>query len=199
VFASIVSVAQDVGYPVLFLLVAIETMGVPVPGETALITGGILASRGHLDLAGVIAFAAAGAIVGDNIGFVLGRRLGRRVLLAPGPFEHHRRRIVEVGEPFFRRHGGKAVFLGRWVTALRITSAWLAGINRMPWPSFLFWNALGGIAWATSFGLLAYSLGQGAERIVHVMGIGGLIAVAVAIVVGWLVVRRRRATAGRAR
>ena len=120
-------VARDVGYPVLFALVAIETMGIPVPGETAIFTAGILASRDELQIEIVIAVAAAAAIIGDNIGFAIGRRYGRRLLLVPGPLEHHRRRVIELGEPFFERHGPKAVFLGRWVTGLRITSAWLAG------------------------------------------------------------------------
>jgi membrane protein DedA with SNARE-associated domain len=193
VLASILSVARDVGYPVLFLLIAIETMGIPVPGETALFTAGILASRGHLQIELVIAVAAAGAIVGDNIGFAIGRRLGRGLLLAPGPLERHRRRVVEVGEPFFERHGPKAVFLGRWITGLRITSAWLAGVNRMRWPTFLFWNALGGICWSASVALVAYFLGRGAERVINLAGLGGAAVVVVGGIVAWLVVRRRRA------
>jgi membrane protein DedA with SNARE-associated domain len=192
VLSSIVSVAQDVGYPVLFVLIAIETMGVPVPGETALLTAGVLASRGHLDIVAVIAVAAAAAIAGDNVGFMIGRKLGRRVLLAPGPFERHRRRVIELGEPFFERHGPKAVFLGRWVAGLRITSAWLAGVNRMSWPTFLFWNALGGIAWATSVSLLAFFAGRGAERIVHYLGFGGAGIVIAGALAAALVVRRRR-------
>jgi membrane-associated protein len=191
VLASIVSVAQDVGYPILFVLIAIETMGIPVPGETALLTAGIVASRGHLDITVVIAVAAAAAITGDNVGFAIGRRFGRRLLLAPGPLERHRRRVLEVGEPFFQRHGPKAVFLGRWVAGLRITSAWLAGANRMSWPTFLFWNALGGIAWAASIGLLAYYLGRGAERIVHTVGIGGAVVVGISALAVLLVLRRR--------
>jgi membrane protein DedA with SNARE-associated domain len=191
VLASIVSVAQDVGYPILFVLIAIETMGIPVPGETALLTAGIVASRGHLDITVVIAVAAAAAITGDNVGFAIGRRFGRRLLLAPGPLERHRRRVLEVGEPFFQRHGPKAVFLGRWVAGLRITSAWLAGANRMSWPTFLFWNALGGIAWAASIGLLAYYLGRGAEHIVHTVGIGGAVVVGIGALAVLLVLRRR--------
>jgi membrane protein DedA with SNARE-associated domain len=195
--ASILSVAQDVGYPVLFALIAIETMGVPVPGETALFTAAILAARGNLSIEAVIAIGAFAAITGDNVGFLIGRRLGRRLLLAGGPLQHHRRRLIEVGEPFFRRHGPKAVFLGRWVTGLRITSAWLAGVNRMAWPTFLFWNALGGIAWATSIGLLAFFVGHTAEKIVHFAGLGGAAAVVLGGVAVWLVlrVRRRRADA----
>jgi membrane-associated protein len=192
VLASFLSVARDVGYPVLFALVAVETMGIPVPGETAVFTAGVLASSGHLKIGLVIAVTAAAAIIGDNIGFAIGRRVGRRVLLAPGPLERHRRRVIEVGEPFFERHGPKAVFLGRWVTGLRITSAWLAGVNRMAWPTFLFWNALGGICWATSIALLAYFVGRGAERFVNIAGLGGAVVVVVGAAVAWFIVRRRR-------
>jgi membrane-associated protein len=192
VLASFLSVARDVGYPALFILIAIETMGIPVPGETALFTAGVVASSGHLSIEGVIAIAAAAAIVGDNVGFAIGRRLGRRVLLAPGPFEGHRRRVIEYGEPFFERHGPKAVFLGRWITGLRITSAWLAGVNRMAWPTFLFWNALGGVCWAISIALLAYFVGRGAERVVNLAGLGGAAVVVAAGVIVLVVVRRRR-------
>ena len=197
--ASFLSVARDVGYPALFALIAVETMWVPVPGETALFTAGIVASSGHLSIEIVIVVAAAAAILGDNVGFAIGRRYGRRVLLAPGPLEGHRRRVIELGEPFFDRHGPKAVFLGRWVAGLRITSAWLAGINRMRWPTFLFWNALGGICWAISIALAAYFLGRGAERIVNLAGLGGAIVVVVALIVVLVVVRRRRAVTARRR
>jgi membrane-associated protein len=193
--ASILSVAKDVGYPVLFAVIAIETMGIPVPGETALFTAGILAAGGHLSIEAVIAIAATAAILGDNVGFMIGRKLGRRLLMAKGPFHRHRLRLVEIGEPFFERHGPKAVFLGRWVAGLRITSAWLAGVNRMAWPTFLFWNALGGIAWAISVALLAYFLGHGAERVVQALGTGAAIAVVTAGLLVWGVLRRRHAAA----
>jgi membrane-associated protein len=191
-FATFLDVAENVGLPVVFLLIAIETMGIPVPGETALITAGIVASRGRLPIEGVIAVAATAAILGDNVGFAIGRRLGRRLLTAPGPFLHHRRRVIAVGEPFFDRHGPKAVFLGRWVTGLRITAAWMAGVTRMSWPTFLFWNALGGIAWATSIGLIAYFVGHSAEKIIHLAGLGGAVAVVLGGVAVWLVLRTRR-------
>jgi membrane-associated protein len=197
VIATFLDVAENVGYPIVFALIAIETMGIPVPGETALVTAGIVASRGRLEIEVVIALAAAAAILGDNVGFAIGRKLGRRVLTAPGPLLHHRRRVIAIGEPFFDRHGPKAVFLGRWVSGLRITAAWMAGVTKMPWPTFLFWNALGGIAWAISIGLLAYFVGHSAETIIHVAGLGGAGAVVVGGVAVWVVVwlRRRRAEA----
>ena len=190
--ATFLDVAETVGYPVIFALIAIETMGIPVPGETALITAGIVASRGRLEIEVVIAIAACAAILGDNVGFAIGRKLGRRLLTAPGPLLHHRRQVIAVGEPFFDRHGPKAVFLGRWVTGLRITAAWMAGVTKMPWPTFLFWNALGGIAWATSIGLIAYFVGHSAEKIIHLAGLGGAAAVVLGGIVLWLVLRVRR-------
>jgi membrane-associated protein len=197
VIATFLNIAETIGYPLVFALIAMETMGIPVPGETALITASIVASRGRLDIEVVIALAAVAAILGDNVGFAIGRKLGRRLLTAPGPLLHHRRRVIAIGEPFFDRHGPKAVFLGRWVTGLRITAAWMAGVTRMSWPTFVFWNALGGIAWATSIGLLAYFVGHSAETIVHVAGFGGAGVVVVGGFVLWLVlrVRRRRAEA----
>jgi membrane-associated protein len=97
-----------------------------------------------------------------------------------------------MGEPFFAKHGPKAVFLGRWIGGLRIAASWLAGINRMPWKVFLFWNALGGIAWATSVGLLAYYLGPTAEEIFKYVGVGGVTVAALAVMgfLGWRYLRR---------
>ena len=175
VLAALLHVPGRVGYPALAALVGIESSGVPVPGETALIAAAIVARHGNLDITLVIVVAAAAAIMGDNIGYWIGRKGGRAVLRKPGPFLEHRSRIIERGEPFFARHGPKAVFLGRWVALLRIAAAWLAGVNRMPWRTFLFWNALGGIAWAVSVGLAAYLLGRVAETIVRDAGIAGVV------------------------
>src|SRR5947208_2190983 len=100
--------------------------------------------------------AAPAPTVGDNIGYVIGRTGGRRLFTRPGPFERHRRDVLQRGEPFFATHGPKAVFFGRWITGLRIAASWLAGMNRMEWKTFFFWNALGGICWAISVGLLGY-------------------------------------------
>jgi membrane-associated protein len=197
VLAALIDIPPNVGYAVVFALLAVETMGIPVPGETALIAAALLAHRHQMDIGTLIVVASAAAIIGDNVGFAIGRRYGRRLFLAPGPFEHHRHKLLEYGEPFFARHGPKAVFLGRWVSGLRIASAWLAGINRMRWLTFLFWNALGGIAWATSIALAVYFAGGVAE---HVIAVAGPAAAGVAIVLlvalfVWTRRRRRNAAA----
>ncbi len=189
--AAIVDVGK-VGLPLLFALIAIETMGIPVPGETALIGAGILASKGDLSIEAVIAVSATAAILGDNVGFLIGHHYGRRLLTGPGPFSHHRMRVIEIGEPFFDRHGPKAVFLGRFISGLRITSAWMAGISHMRWPVFTFYNAAGGIVWATTFGLLAYYGGEHAESVIHTIGIAGVSAVVVFGLGLFVVLRVRR-------
>ncbi len=192
--AAIFSVPSHVGLWALALLVGAESTGLPVPGETALIAAGVLAKGGSLDIIAVIAVAAAAAIVGDNLGYLIGRLGGRRLLEAPGPLERHRLEVINRGEPFFEKHGPKAVFLGRWVTGLRIAAAWLAGITHMRWTVFFFWNALGGIAWATSVGLAAYLLGDAVKRILEVGGLAavGVIVLALAVA-GYVAWRRRRA------
>ena len=191
-FAALVDIPPNVGYSVVFALLAIETMGIPVPGETALIAAALLAHDGKMDIAMLIVVASAAAILGDNVGFAIGRKGGRRLFLIDGPFQRQRLEALAVGEPFFARHGPKAVFLGRWVAGLRIASAWLAGMNKMPWPRFLFWNALGGICWATSIGLGVYIAGHAFER---VLGVGGLIAGGIVggALVGFFVWRHMRA------
>src|SRR5580692_7072374 len=114
------------GYPLIIALVMAESSGVPVPGETALIVGGAFASQGKLQIELVILAAALGAIVGDNIGYYIGHRGGRWLLLRPGPFHPQRLRVLEMGEPFFERHGPKAVFFGRFILGLRTWASWLA-------------------------------------------------------------------------
>jgi membrane-associated protein len=194
VLAALINVPPNVGYPIVFGLIAIETMGIPVPGETALIAAALLAHDGQLDIVPLIVIASLAAIIGDNIGFAIGRKGGRRVFAAPGPLYEHRLKLLEHGEPFFAKHGPKAVFLGRWVSGLRIASAWLAGINNMSWPTFLFWNALGGIAWATSIARGVYLLGKVAEDVLKTAG-PALAVVGVLGIVGFLVWHRRKAGA----
>ncbi len=178
--ASIVDVSH-IGYPLLFLLVMAESSGFPLPGETALIAGAVLASQGQLSIEAVIALAALGAIVGDNIGYLIGRKGGRWLLERPGRLQRQRREVLATGEPFFERHGPKAVFFGRFILGLRVWASWLAGATRMPWRSFAFWNAAGGICWATLIGLIAYLLGQSASNAIEAFGLYGLVAFVLAV------------------
>jgi len=178
--ASIVDVSH-IGYPVMFLLVMAESSGVPIPGETALIGAALLASQGKLKIEFVIPLAAAAAIVGDNIGYLIGREGGRWLLQRPGRFHRQRLEVLSRGEPFFERHGPKAVFFGRFILGLRVWASWLAGATRMRWRSFAFWNACGGIAWATGVGLLAYFLGNSAGNVVQAFGLYGLAAFILAL------------------
>jgi membrane protein DedA with SNARE-associated domain len=173
-------------------LVGVEASGVPLPGETALIAAAVFASQGHLSIELVIVIAAAAAIAGDNVGYLLGSRLGRRALERPGLIHERRLAALRMGDELFGRHGAKAVFLGRWIAVLRIWAAWLAGISSMRWQSFLVWNALGGIAWAICFGLLGYFGGRAAAHVVARIGIGAAIAVGVGLLGAYLVLHRRR-------
>ena len=180
------------GYPLLAVLVMAESGGVPLPGETALIVGGVLASQGKLQIELVIAVAAAAAIVGDNIGYYIGRRGGRWLLQRPGPFHAQRLQVLAMGEPFFERHGPKAVFLGRFVLGLRTWASWLAGATHMRWRTFFVWNALGGICWATGVGLIAYFLGRSAGNVFTTFGIYGLVALLIAAISVFVWHRRHR-------
>lgn len=194
VLASIFTVATNIGYPLIFLIVVIETgCGVPVaPGEIAVVTGGIAASAGKLNIVLVIAVAAAAAIVGDNIGYVIGRRGGRWILERPGLFMRQRREVLGMGDWFFDRHGPKAVFLGRWLPVLRVYASWMAGASRMPWRKFAIWNTAGGVAWAASIALFAYFVGASAKNAVQRFGVFGVLVVAVGVVTVVITVRRRR-------
>jgi membrane protein DedA with SNARE-associated domain len=201
VLATLIHIPANVGYAAVFALVAIETMGIPVPAETALIAAALLAHKGQMDVGTLIVVASAAAILGDNVGFAIGRRYGRRLFMAPGPLHEHRLKVLELGEPFFAKHGPKAVFLGRWVSGLRIASAWLAGMNRMRWRVFVPWNALGGIAWASSVVLSIYLLGGVAERALGVVGpvAAGVVVALIGLALTWRWLRQRRAVPVEAR
>jgi membrane protein DedA with SNARE-associated domain len=151
---------ESYGYLVVFLLVMVESVGVPVPGETALVGAALYAGSTHkLEIWWIIAVAIAGAVLGDNIGFSIGRYGGAKLLLRHG----HRIRLHEgrlkIGIWLFRRHGGKVVFWGRFVSILRTWAAFLAGTNQMPWGRFLVFNAAGGIVWASLYGVVYYVFG----------------------------------------
>jgi membrane protein DedA with SNARE-associated domain len=179
------------GLVLLFAAVAIESAGVPIPGETALITAAFLASPGqdHYKIWWVIVIAAAGAIVGDNIGYWIGREGGRRVLERWSFVKHHADRVLPPAERFFKQHGGKTIFIGRFLAILRVTAAWLAGISRYPWWKFFLWNASGGIAWATAIGLIAYYAGKPVADAISRYGLYAVLGIIVVVILGAVAMR----------
>lgn len=172
------------GYWAVLLFVGIESSGIPLPGETMLLVASIYAGTTHrLAIPLVIVSAAFGAIVGDNLGYWVGREGGYRLLRRYGRYIHIDERRLKLGQYLFRKYGGKVVFFGRFIAILRAWAAFLAGTNRMLWPSFLLYNALGGITWATTYGLGGYFLGNSMERLAGPIGpititLGLLIAIA---------------------
>jgi membrane protein DedA with SNARE-associated domain len=184
------------GLPLLFAAVGIESFGIPVPGETALIAFGVLAGQGHYSIALVIAVAAAAAIVGDNLGYwLIGRRGGRALIARYAWIERRTRHVLPRAEALIARYGGRAVFFGRFVSVLRETIAWVAGLTRMSWPRFLFWNAFGGIVWATAVGLLAYFGGKALADTISRYGLyagAAIVAGVVVVVAGLRLIHRVR-------
>jgi membrane protein DedA with SNARE-associated domain len=183
-----------VGYPAVILFVMIESIGVPFPGETMLLLASFSAGVYHqLQPVPVIVCAALGAIIGDNIGYAIGRSGGRAFIERYGRYFFVKAEHLDKAEAFFVRHGGKTVFFGRFVTLLRLWAAFLAGVNRMPWRSFLLYNAAGGILWATLYGTLGYVAGRvlhdnfsQIQQIAHTIGwitSGGIVAIVVMLIV----------------
>jgi membrane protein DedA with SNARE-associated domain len=184
------------GLPLLAVVVGLESFGIPLPGETALIAFGVLASQGHYSIVWVIVVAAAGAIVGDNLGYWLIGRLGGRALFRRWRWlNRYADRVLPRAEAVMERHGGKTVFFGRFVSVLRYTVAWIAGLSRMSWWRFLFWNAAGGIAWATGVALLAYYAGRAVTDAIERYGLYAVVGAGVVLAVGWFVLRRARRSA----
>ena len=153
------------GYWFVGTVIALESMGLPLPGETVLVTAGIYAGTTHeLDIAVLVAAAAIGATLGDNVGFWVGRRFGYRLLIRHGDRVGLTVRRIKLGQFIFERHGGTVVFFGRFIALLRVLAALLAGVNCMRWWRFLFFNAVGGVTWAAVFGLGAYAFGEQVHR-----------------------------------
>jgi membrane protein DedA with SNARE-associated domain len=182
------------GYLAVLLFVAIESVGIPVPGETMLLTAAVYAGTTHrLSIAFVIMAAAAGAIVGDNLGYWLGREGGYRLVHRYGRYVRLDERRLKLGQYLFHKHGGKVVFFGRFVSVLRAFAAFLAGVNRMGWRRFFVFNATGGVTWALLYGLGGFLLGGEIHRLSKTASIVlGAIAV-LALVAGFVFLRRNEA------
>ena len=174
---------QDYGVSAVFLVILLESTGLPLPGESLMIAAALYAATTHrLDIFLIVPAAAAGAICGDQIGYFVGHWIGFRVLARWGRKLGLTQERLDLGRFLFRRYGGRVVFLGRFVAVLRTFAALLAGANRMPWRKFLVWNALGGIVWTSLYGFGAYILGDAFRRIsgpagiaLAVLGGGGLV------------------------
>jgi membrane protein DedA with SNARE-associated domain len=184
-------VITHIGYGAIFLAVALESIGIPVPGETALVAAAIYAGTTHnLSVALVITAAVVGAIVGSTIGFWLGREFGFRLLLRFGSKIGMHERRIRLGQYLFLRYGSEVVFFGRFVPVLRALAAFLAGTNRMTWPRFLIFNAAGAIVWASIYGAGAYFLGKHIRDLAGPVG-GAIGIIAAIVIVAWIIFIRR--------
>jgi undecaprenyl-diphosphatase len=176
------------GYALLVVLVGLESFGIPLPGETALVTAGAFAALGRLNIAGVIIAAAAGAILGDNAGYWLGRKGGIALIHRYGRHVGLDDAKVARVQSFFERHGAKTVFIGRFIALLRSWAAALAGVACMPYHTFTLYNALGGLTWAALFGSLGYAFGRNLPRLERYIGQASLVVVLLValVVLLWL-------------
>jgi membrane protein DedA with SNARE-associated domain len=184
------------GYWAVFAAILLEDFGVPVPGETLLIAGALLASQGHMHILPLLLIGWIGAVTGDNIGYAIGRFGGRHLLLRYGPYLLVSQRRLEYAEAFFRRRGGVVIVLARFFAVLRQLNGIVAGMARMPWWRFLPYNALGAALWVGFWGTLFYQLAGRAIRIglafkkMQVFFVAGLIVVAAAVAI--YLVRRHK-------
>ena len=185
------SLLATYGYLAVFVFVGVESVGIPVPGETMLVTAAIYAgTTGRLSIFWVIVASSAGAIIGDNIGYVIGRTGGYQLLKRYGRYIRLEENRLRLGQYLFHKHGPKVVFFGRFISVLRIFAAFLAGVNHMHWRRFLFFNAAGGIVWSTLYGVAAYLFGQ---QLVQLSGRVDLVLaiVGIAIIVAGIVFLRQ--------
>jgi membrane protein DedA with SNARE-associated domain/membrane-associated phospholipid phosphatase len=182
---------ETYGYLAVLLLVGLESLGIPLPGETALLTASAYAAGGHLSIAGVIAAAAVGAVLGDAGAYWIGRTGGLALVRRYGRLFRVDDAKLEGAQKFFRRHGGKTVFFGRFVSLLRMLAALLAGVTRMPYGRFSLYNATGGICWALLFGGLGYEFGRQLPQLEHAVGQAGVLVVLLAALVVALILAGR--------
>jgi membrane protein DedA with SNARE-associated domain len=191
----IVDLFARYGYSVVFLGVFLENTGLPVPGETMLLAGAAMAQYGSLSLPRVVVTAIAGAVLGDNLGFFIGRRYGRWFVEGfCGKIGLTRERLAQF-DRFFHKYGGRTVFIARFITGLRVFGAVLAGASGLRWPTFLFYNAAGAIVWSTAIACAGYSLAYSWDTLERWIGRTGLIAFALVVAIGivaFLRARRRR-------
>jgi membrane protein DedA with SNARE-associated domain/membrane-associated phospholipid phosphatase len=175
---------ETYGYLGVLVLVGLESLGLPLPGETALLTASAYAAAGHLSIVGVVAAAALGAVLGDAGAYWIGRTGGLALVRRYGRLVRIDDAKLERARSFYRRHGGKTVFFGRFVSLLRMLAALLAGVTRMPYARFTLYNVAGGICWAVLVGALGYAFGRQLPALEHTVGqVGGLLGLLTALLV----------------
>jgi membrane protein DedA with SNARE-associated domain/membrane-associated phospholipid phosphatase len=189
---TIVGLVASYGYVVVFLVVGLESMGIPLPGETALVTAAAFAAQGHLSIIGVVTAAAVAAIVGDNGGYWIGRKGGVALIRRHGRRLHFDERKLERVRAFFARHGTKTVFIGRFIALLRTWAAFFAGAGAMPYGEFMFYNALGGVTWAVVYGMLGYVFGRNLPLLERYVGQASLVLVLLAALIAVIALLWRR-------
>ncbi|RBP11914.1 membrane protein DedA with SNARE-associated domain [Roseiarcus fermentans] len=189
VFHTLQAYLASYGYLAVFVIVGLESAGVPMPGETVLVAAAILAGQGKMQIVGVVGAAAGGAILGDNCGYWIGREFGFPIAYRWGGWVRLDERRLKLGQYLFLRHGGKIVFFGRFVAFLRAFAAFLAGVNHFDWERFFLCNAAGGLVWASIFGAGGFWLGRAFEAYAKPVGLAALAAAVVAFVVGGRFVR----------
>ncbi len=169
----------DWGYYIIFVMAFLETsafVGLLVPGESTIVLGGFCAGMGMLNLGAIIGVGTRGAVMGDTVGYFLGYRYGETVFRRYGRYFFIRPEHLQEARDFFARHGGKTVFLGRFIAWLRAFAPVAAGIARMPYHAFLFANVCGAIAWVTTFTVLGYFVGNNWNVIEKYLGRAGIAA-----------------------
>jgi membrane protein DedA with SNARE-associated domain len=171
---------QTYGVWTVALIVGLESLGLPVPGEAVLIVASVYAATHDGNIAMVIAAATVGAIIGDNIGYMIGREFGYRIVLKFGAYVGLTEGRIKLGQYLFQKYGGTVVFFGRFFAILRFLAAFLAGVNQLAWPRFLVANALGGLVWASIVGISAYTFGRSIHKI---QGPAGVIGITIALVI----------------
>lgn len=185
---------SDYGYAAVAVVVGLESMGLPLPGETTLVLSAVYAgTHSDLKIAGVIAAAALGAIVGDNVGYWLGREFGYPLLLRYGRYVWLTETRIKLGQYLFLRHGGKVVFFGRFIAVLRVLAAFLAGVNRMEWKTFFIANAAGGVLWSLVYGVGAYIFGTALLHSARPVGIALAVGAGIIVIVATWYVRSHEA------
>lgn len=193
VLDAIRSVSPVFAYGIVALLVFAEAavfIGFVLPGETAVLLGGFLANQGRLHIGTLLVIVVISAVAGDTVGYEVGKYVGPRVL-GLGIFRRHEAQL-DKARAMLRRRGGPAVFLGRWTAFFRAVMPGIAGLSRMRYPTFLIWNALGGLTWGVTFGLVGYFAGASYERVASSIGEAAAVIVAVLVIGALLVWRIRR-------